>query len=98
MTETVTKLSEKDMQDIAEELIKLKVNKARQRVRRLDADSKMQMYRVAVLGELLTRFNLPNLGVNVTLVEIQHTEPKDDGTDKLIPEPEFVEVRVEPMA
>lgn len=94
MAKTLHKLSDEDMQALADKLIGLKVNKARAQVRRLDPDSEMQMYRVGVGHEILTRFNLPNLGVSVTLVEVPRVTPKGGDSNTLKAEPAFVEARI----
>ncbi len=100
---TLQKMSEQEMQALAEELIGMPINKARGHVRRLDPDARLDMLRVGVGHELLTRLRLPALGVVVTLVEkdrrVEYTA--DDQAEAFQPrskfEPEFVEARVVPI-
>jgi heterodisulfide reductase subunit A-like polyferredoxin len=93
----MAKMTEQEMQELADKLIKMKVNKARGYTRRLDADVVVQMMRVGVGHEILTRYRLPNRGVVVTLVEEEHTKPAGGNGDKLKAVPAFVEARVEPL-
>lgn len=97
MVKTLHKLSEEEMQALADKLVGLKVGKARGQIRRLDPDSQLQMYRVGVRDELLTRFVLPNLGVQVTLVEDPGTVPEDGDSTRLKATDTFVEARVEAL-
>jgi len=105
MVKTLHKLSEEDMQAMADKLVGLKVNKARRQIRRLDPDSQLEMYRVGVHDELLTRFILPNLGVSITLVEDPSLVPEGDAeklkaTDSFVKfkaADTFVEARVEAL-
>lgn len=100
---TLQKMSEQEMQALAEELIGMPINKARGHVRRLDPDSDLEMLRVGVGHELLTRVRLPNLGVVVTLVENDRAEAytAENQSEAFQPrskfEPEFVEARVVPL-
>ncbi|NPV66174.1 MAG: hypothetical protein HPY64_03405 [Anaerolineae bacterium] len=103
MIKMLHRLTEQEMQELAEKLIGMKINKARGYTRRLDPDSELELLRVGVGHELLTRYRLPNLGVRVTLVELPRERVFEDGGN--IPafairkrfEPEFVEARVEPL-
>ena len=105
MVKTLHKLSEEEMQALADSLVGLKVGKARGQIRRLDPDSQLQMYRVGVHDELLTRFILPNLGVRVTLVEDPSLVPEGDAdkrkaTDSFVKfkaTDTFVEARIEAL-
>lgn len=100
---TLQKMSEQEMQALAEELIGMPINKARGHVRRLDPASKLEMLRVGVGHELLTRLRLPNLGVVVTLVETDRRADftAEDQAEAFQPrskfEPEFAEARVVPL-
>ncbi|MBN2470788.1 MAG: hypothetical protein JXN59_08700 [Anaerolineae bacterium] len=100
---TGQKMTEQEMQALAEEVIAMPINKARGHVRRLDPDSELELWRVGVGHELLTRVRLPNRGVVVTLVEKEREETytAEDQTQAFQPrirfEPEFVEVRVVPL-
>jgi hypothetical protein len=92
MAKTLHKLSEEDMQAVADKLVGLKIGKARGQIRRLDPDSQLQMYRVGVQDELLTRFVLPNLGVSITLVEEPGVVAEGDA-DKLKATDSFVKFK-----
>ncbi len=94
----MAKMTGQEMQELADKLIKMKINRARGYTRRLDNEVVVQMLRVGVGGEILTRYRLPNRGVMVTLVERDHDEPMGDGSDRLKFKPEFVEARIEPIA
>ena len=101
---TLHRMSEDEMQAMADKLIGMKINKARGYVRRQDPNAGLDMLRVGVGHELLTRYRLPNLGVVVTLVESTRQSSYTDDSqmevfqkrDKF--EPEFLEARVEPLA
>ena len=83
------------MQELADKLVKMPINRARGHTRRLDPDSELLMLRVGVGHEILTRYRLPNLGVTVTLVEEVSEAPKRQDSDKLRVTYRFVEARVE---
>lgn len=99
MAKTLHVLSKEEMQQLAEELIGLPFKKAISRVRHMDPQATLQVFRVGVGPEILTKYRLPNLGVRVTLVEEAHSKPKGDGDvgEKLRAAPRFVEARVEPL-
>ena len=73
-------------------------------MRRQDPDSVLEMLRVGVGHELLTRYRLPNLGVTVTLVESTRQtgftaeNQMDVFQQRGKFEPEFLEARVVPLA
>ena len=94
MAKTVHKLSEKEMQELAEKLVEMPVNKARGYTRRLDPDSELQMFRVGFGPEILTKYNLPGLGVSVTLVELLTSQPVGGESDGLRSKSDFAEARV----
>ena len=104
MTKMLHRLSEQEMQELAEKLVSMKISKARGYTRRLDPDSELDLLRVGVGHELRTRYRLPNLGVQVTLVELPREKAYEDGNhvaafvSRKKFEPEFVEARVEPLA
>ena len=97
MVKTLHKLSEEEMQALADKLVGLKVNKARRQIRRLDPDSQLEYYRNGVQDELLTRFIMPNLGVSITLVEDPSAVPEKGDIVKLKATDTFVEARVEAL-
>lgn len=97
-------MTEQEMQELAEKLVEMKVNKARGYTRRLDKGSALELLRVGVGKEILTRYRLPTLGVTVTLVELDRQEDISHDTvngnfqTKFKDTSEFVEARVEPIA
>ncbi|GAB4575307.1 MAG: hypothetical protein Kow0077_26170 [Anaerolineae bacterium] len=97
------RLNEEEMQALAEQLINMKIERARGYTRRLDPDAELDMLRVGVGHELHTRYRLPNLGVTVTLVELPREEEYEDDIHedafrvRKKFEPEYVEARVEPI-
>jgi uncharacterized hydantoinase/oxoprolinase family protein len=101
MPRTMHKLNDDEMQALAEELIEKPLPKARRHVRRLDRDVVLDLFRVGVGPEVLTRYRLPNLGVTVTLVEMPDGEEQTSHDPAYQPRikatPEFAEVRVEPL-
>lgn len=99
MAKTLHPLSKEEMQQLAEDLIGLPFKKAVGRVRHMDPQAALQIFRVGVGPEIQTAYRLPNLGVRVTLVEEAHSKPKGEGDvgEKLRADPRFVEARVEPL-
>lgn len=97
MTKTAHRMTPQQMQELADRLIKMPFDKAKNHVRRLDKQGQLVMWRVGVGGEIQTRYRLHTLGVLVTLVEQAHDEPIDDAHDKLRFAPRFVEARVEAL-
>lgn len=95
MVKTAHRMTPQQMQELAERLIKMPFDKAKNHVRRLDQQSQLVMWRVGVGSEIQTRYRLPTLGVMVTLVEQAHEEKIDDEHDKLRFAPRFTEARVE---
>lgn len=104
MANTLQKMSDDEMQALAEKLVGMKINKARGYLRRQDPEAAMEMLRVGVGHELLTRYRLPSLGISVTLVEMdQQTvfeleDVIEDFQKRGKFEPQFVEARVVPLA
>lgn len=88
-------LNTQQRQDLLNELINLRFNRAKGKVRGMDEKSRLVFYRNAQQnGRLLTRFDLPTLGTRVTLVE------KVDAADrngKLKAEYDLAEVTVEAL-
>lgn len=103
MANTLQKMSDDEMQALAEKLVDMKVNKARGYLRRQDPKAELVMLRVGVGNELRTRYRLPSLGISVTLVEMdrqtEFTEEDviEDFQKRGKFEPEFVEARVEAL-
>jgi hypothetical protein len=93
----MAKMTEQEMQELAEKLVEMPVNKARGYTRRLDDDAVLKLMRVGVGQEILTRYQLPNKGVVVTLVELAKSRELGDELNRIKIEPEFVEARVEAL-
>lgn len=73
----------------------LPFNKAKGRVRGMDENARLVFYRNAQgVGRWLTRFDLPNLGTRVTLVE-SHKDTDKHG--KLKSEYDLAEIIAEPL-
>lgn len=88
-----------ERQNLAEHLIDMSYKKARGEIRRLDRDANLKYWRNAIKNEWHTTYELPNVGVRVTLVEVANRKPIPR-TDRHIAElqkvtPEYVEARVE---
>lgn len=91
----MTYLNEQQRQSLLDELAKMKFNKAKGKVRGLDPKSRLVFYRNSQgVGRWMTRYELPTLGVRVTLVE-SHEDAAHEG--KLKSEFELSEVVVEAL-
>lgn len=85
-----------EMNDLAQKISKMKYNRARNYIRRLDKNVRLDMLRVSIGNEILTRFALPDKGLWITLVEA----PEDRGLSERGMNRiryNFVETRVEPI-
>jgi hypothetical protein len=83
---------------LAQELVQLKFNQAKWRLRRMDAQGRLAFFRnTQQIGGLVTRFVLPTYGVSVTLVENYHSEAEPESS-KLRAKNSLREVIVEPTA
>ena len=89
-------MNEQEQQALAEHLAKLSYKKARAEIRKLDAAANLKFWRNAVKNEWQTRYELPNLGIKVTLVEVADREPMHLSTLEKVT-PVYVEARVEPL-
>jgi hypothetical protein len=88
-------MNEQQRQALVDELVKMKFNKAKTKVRGLDPKGRLVYYRNSQgVGRWMTRYDLPTLGARVTLVE-SHQDAEHDG--KLKSEFELSEVMVEPL-
>ncbi len=88
-------LNEQQRQSLLDELVKMKFNKAKGKVRGLDPKNRLVFYRNSQgVGRWMTRYELPTLGVRVTLVE-SHEDEQHEG--KLKSEFELSEVIIEPL-
>lgn len=96
-------LNQQEREKLLNELTKMKVPRARGKLRRMDSKGKLAFIRNAqATGEFLTRYDLHGLGVVVTLIERKdETETATDkpGSASVRYKPDFYlsEVTVEPM-
>jgi hypothetical protein len=88
-------LNAQQRQELSNELARMKFNKAKAKVRSLDHKGRMVFHRNSqVVGQWMTRYDLPTLGTRVTLVE---SEQDKDHEGKLKAEFDMSEVIVEPL-
>lgn len=92
-------LNQQEREKLQNELKKMKFNKAKGKVRRLDPKGRLAFYRNVQnsADQLYTRYELPSLGVRVTLIEERDTLPISE-SEKLKTKLELVDVIVEPTA
>jgi hypothetical protein len=91
-------LSTAEMAELAQKLAKMKINRARNHIRRLDRNGKIELYRDSVgYNRWLTRYALPNKGLWITLVEEKedYGPPSDLGYRKT--RFKYLEAIVEPL-
>jgi hypothetical protein len=92
----MTYLNAEQRDKLLQELVGMKFNKAKGKVRGLDPNSRLIYYRNSQgVGRWLTRYDLPTLGTRVTLVE-SHQDAQHGG--KLKSEFDMAEVIVEPLS
>jgi ribulose 1,5-bisphosphate synthetase/thiazole synthase len=87
-----------EMSDLAQKLARMRFNRAKAYVRSLDKDCRLDIFRVVVgSGQWLTRYTLPNKGIQVTLIEQreEYGAPNALGIRKT--RFRYVEARVEPI-
>ena len=89
-------MNEQERQTLAEHLAKLNYKKARAEIRKLDASAKLKYWRNSVKNEWHTLYELPTVGIKVTLVEVAEREPIHLSTLEKV-SPVYVEARVEPL-
>ena len=88
-------LNAEQREKLVNDLKGLPFNKAKGRVRGMDANSRLVYYRNAQgVGRWLTRFDLPSLGTRVTLVE-SHKDTDKNG--KIKSEYDLTEVTAEAL-
>jgi hypothetical protein len=91
----MTPYTEQQRQQLLHELVKMKFNKAKAKVRGLDPAGRLVYYRNSQgVGRWMTRFDLPTLGTRVTLVE-SHQDAQHG--EKIKSEFELSEVIVEAL-
>ncbi len=94
-------MNDKEKETLAKHLAGLKYKRARAEIRKLDTDAVLKYWRNAIHKEWHTLYELPNVGLRVTLVEIpkrtpiQRTERHIAQLERV--EPEYVEARVEDL-
>lgn len=89
-------MNEHERQALAEHLAKLSYKKARAEIRRLDTAATLKYWRNSIGNEWHTAYDLPNVGVRVTLVEKPQREPLHlSNLEKVTPI--YIEARVEPL-
>lgn len=92
----MTYLNEQQRGDLQKELKNMTYDKAKWKLRRMDKDGEMVFYRNAQGGgRWLTRFDLPTLGVRVTLAETFSTRDKNHKLKTVF---DYVDAVVEPLA
>lgn len=90
-------MDEQDRQSLAKHLAGMKLGKARAEIRRLDPEATLKYFRNAIgKNEWHTSYELPNIGLKVTLVEEPRKVPMM-GTYLVRSKPVYVEARVEPL-
>jgi hypothetical protein len=71
-------LNAEQRQKLVDELKGMSFNKAKGKVRGMDANSRLVLYRTAQrVGRWMTRYDLPSLGTRVTLVESHQDNDKN---------------------
>jgi hypothetical protein len=93
-------MNERERQALAEHLAKLSYAKARREIRKLDPAANLKYWRNSFGTDIWhTAYELPSLGIKVTLVERAQRETQPD--IKWFPaekyKPVYVEARVEPL-
>lgn len=91
-------LNAEEREKLQSELVKMKFNRAKGKLRRMDKKAKLGTYRnVQNSGEWMTTYDLPSLGVHVTLIESRNLGT-DDPNMRVKPNYDMVRVIVEPNA
>jgi hypothetical protein len=90
-------LSTAEMSELAQKLAKMKINRARGHIRRLDRNVKLELFRDSVGPHWLTRYALPNKGLSITLVEEKEDYGPLDTNGYRKTRFKYVEAIVEPM-
>lgn len=97
-------MDEAEREALARELSAMKMNHAQRRIRELDRQANMVIWRNSIWDEYHTVFLLPNLGLEVTLVEQATAAPSKrtigggpQGSKALKFEYRYVGARVRPL-
>ncbi len=91
-------LSKLEMDELAQKLAKMKINRARANVRGMDPQARLDLFRVSVgSNRWITRWSLPTKGLRIMLVEQkeEYGDPDDHGYRKA--RFKYVEAMVEPL-
>jgi hypothetical protein len=91
-------LSTAEMNEMAQKLAKMKINRARGHIRGMDRNGRLELFRDSVGHDRwLTRYALPNKGLWITLVEQKedYGAPDDHGYRKT--RFKYLEAIVEPL-
>lgn len=92
-------MNEQERQQLAEHLAKMSYSKARGEIRRLDTAANLKYWRNAIHNEWHTLYELPTVGLRVTLVEKAERTPIGNiytfPAEKV--KPIYVEARVEAL-
>ena len=89
-------MNEQEQQSLAEHLAELSYKKARAEIRKLDTGANLKYWRNSVKHEWHTLYELPNLNIKVTLVEVAERESMHLSHLESV-KPVYVEARVEPL-
>lgn len=96
-------LNSQQRESLRNELLKLKFNQAKGRIRRLDAKGRVAFLKNAqTSGVLHTAYDLPTLGVRVVLVEneqhiVDETDNPGSTPTLMASKTEFIDVIVQPL-
>lgn len=92
-------MNDQELQNYAQHLASLSYKKARAEVRKLDTSANLKYWRNAVKNEWHTVYELPKVGLKVTLVELPERETLEKSPKHMVPllrvKPVYVEARVE---
>jgi len=87
-------LNQSERDALKKDLLSMSFGSAKRKVRAMDDKGRLVFYRNnQSIGKFMTRFELPNFGTRVTLVESFGMDEKKDG--KLMSDYDFVDVIVE---
>ena len=90
--------SKSEMDELAQKLAKMNINRARGTIRSLDKQTRIELFRVSVgTNQWITRYGLPNKGLWITLVEQKEEYGTPDGHDYRKTRFKYVEARVEAL-
>lgn len=97
MSNAVAHLNKNERESLRDDLLKMRFNQAKGKVRNMDTKARLVYLRnVQNINEWTTRYELPNQGVLVTLVETFDMEEQKSG--KLRADYDLIDVVVEPTS